>query len=635
MHKILIAIFLIATLLSAFAVVQPAQAQVGLWEIPLAIGIGLLAGAIIGWYIANMMQTVALEDTVGAQYVNATAIDFSNLIAQATAHYQDEASMLPPLYYYYARKAEYAAQYYVNESTFPYDKVWSYSGLNTELSTLKANITQELAAIDALAKGFAESTYVGDLADYTVIASEQLKTLPYGTDLKTASDTVAPSVIFDTYGALNTSWLTWTLGSCSVATSNDAEGIASSTIKNAIYSNMTALSATMTVLNNSDIRVSTLLDFDPDGYSTSYSFNYSLCYPNGTVFASAPLTSYSGTTEHLVDYSETLNVGNNNLVKVYFGMLRSNNVNPTYTYIFPATLNISQTDQNDHFYPAIIGDEASKVVQAYDFVNSNTHSLIKRVDIRPLVASVSQFIDTLKGVCQQAMQSASAYHTYLRALGYTDVSQIPTLIPTVDLLFPPTNATLWSSTTSGLNATEYYAILAAYMQSLANLMNSPIANNITEVTFNDINFTNLPVYCEGYLYDNHLNVSSGFCNTIWLTPLNHALILTANQNNTFDQDIQAVYQNNSTRTITYRVYHTLDSVYPTAIYTTDQNGVTHNVTTATIGITTLNRYAVDYITGYEGIDIGTTTNWSSLLMVLLVPLMIIMMVMNIFDKRRR
>lgn len=603
----LTALFLIATILCTFLVVQPAQAIIGIDDLLLALAIGAIAGAIIGWYIASQYQTVSLVSSVKDQYVNATALAYENLVAQLTQQYKNEKSLFTGLYYYYVRQAEAAAQYYVNESTFPYDKVYAYAGIQDEATVFRANITSELAAIDLVANLYANTTFEGDLADFTVYANTENVTAPYGADLKTLHDTVADNFILDNAYGLNTSGYQWTLTS----------GISKN---NGFFNEGNATSQTIRVVPRSNITAT----FKCLAYA-GQNVTLQALNASGDIESSQTIQRNSETTD------ETLSVRMGNYTSGKLKILIAENATQT-TGIYKVTFHTDASDENDFYYPAIT--YGNKIVQSYDFANSN-HTVVHSVSTLALTGAISELMCTLKGDIQLAMQTAQAYHTYLRSIGYTDVSQIPTLIPFVDLLLPPTNATLYNPTLSGLNATELLAIYAAYMQSLYNLMISPIAHNITQVTFNDINFTSLPVYFTGYVYDNHANVSSGYCSSVWLVPLSHNLTLHINQNNTFTQDVQACWQSNSTGVITYQLMHANDSAYPTAIFVRDSAGITDNASSVTIGITTLDRYGVEYIQGYEGLNIATSTNWSTLFMTLLVPLMLMMMVMNIFDKRRK
>lgn len=613
-------------MLCTFAVVQPAQALV-----PLVIGafvLGTLVGGIIGGYLAAQASRQALIDSVNWQYVNDSAINFENLVSSSTQEFTNEKALIANLDHYFARKAEYAAQYYINESTFPYDKVMTYSGLQDEYDNITGTVKAQLEALNDVAEGYAEVTFTGDLSDFYV-GSESFKsgTSTFTTTDLTSSDLQIVYGLQETWGANTPSGLTWTLvvGGGLTAYENYMS-INEMQTTNQLYS------STFTIQPNTTLTIK--LSTYTSRTDINQDLNTAIYYANGTQITNS---SQSSKTNGIKTYTfsnlcQTATADQN----VYIQFLRtcgSGYSGTGWLSSFSLVASNTEESQKDSFYP-YLADSSNQGLTYYAFRNST--AIQREVGVSALLKANQDYVNTFKATLRNAMSAAQAYHTYLRGLGYTDYSQIPTLIPPLDVVMPATNSTFWTS--ADISTEEYYAIFAAYMQSLNDLFsNSTVARTISEVDTRNITMTNMPVYATGRIFDNSSNTWTGFCSSIWVQPLAGNITLTKGQNCTLGTTSQIVYRVNSTGTITYLQGAANDIIEVTDIQLKGTNGAWSTQDAVTLSTASLETYATTYITGYEGIDYPETPlAWGTAAMTSLIILVVIMSALgSAFNKKKR
>ena len=629
---VLMALCLI-TIMGFFTVVtEPARAIVPLIVAGyLAVAlIGVAVGALVSWYITTHFQKLALITSVGIQYVNDTATEYTNLMRQARQEYINEEDLIGAVQYYFMRKAEYASQYYVNETAFPYQKVLDLSGLTLEYENLINGTVAHMENLNDIPEGYAESTFTGDLADFTVSGVTQPNTAVgtisrQRTDLESADLAVGYGfhVCWGT-SRENPSPLTWTLAGTTtqLATELQHEGYAGD--------NRTIVtSSSFTLPANSSLR----LQFKAKKTSgVNWAVNFAVIDAGNSTVIKSVSQDMSGTES---TFDKTLSDIDtvDRTVKILVKEIVDNNGAYFYIGDFTVTTDLDFPTIQDSFMPMLM-NTGKLGVSAYDFHNSTGTQ--QTVDYLPFEKSVADYTNAMKVALRNAMIAGQAYHSYLRGLGYRAYGDIVTTIPSPSLLFPPTNATLYDPSTIGYM--EWYAILASYMISLKALFeNATIGRQIGAVNFTQIDMINLPVYCEGYLYamNEPSNTSTPFLSSIWILPTLGSLTIVKNHNTTLGVPCQVVYQENATRKVVYALYDEDDILNATTIHRRAKSGTVSSVLSVTIQTTTLDKYATDYITGYEGLDMGTTGSWDlGLMMPIFMMILLISVLGGIFTKKR-
>jgi len=631
---LLIGATLSALMLFSFVVTQPiltVSAIFGIDDLALVVGIMLIAGGSfgLGMWFQEQFTKQALIESVGADYVNDTATLFNNTVACLTQEQINEKNLVPSAIYYFARKAEYGAQYFVNETTFPTDKVLALTGLEPEMQALLNGTKNQLENLNEIPEGHAETTFTGDLGAWTVNAMTQKDA--YGTaGLIQKYQSLKTNDLVPAYGLVET-WLSATSPSgleWSVGTSQSLhEGyLFLDTGGTQAYFNST--SSSFKVANGTTLHYSTWY-----ACSTSNTGYLDLCNAtDGTVLKSLDIATASTTTYG--EESWTFESETDETADVYFrtSMYRGTNF---WSAMGTITCWIDGTPHRlDPFYPILktTGTNDNALV-SYGYANSTV--TMQYVDFKELQRQVALFSGTVKQQINTAITMGQAYWQYLRLLGYTDYSQLPTLIPPLDSVLPPSNSTFWQGAEIG--TVEWYAMMSAYMASLNELFKDPnIRRNIESVDFSDINFTSLPAWCEGTVFDNSSDTWTNYCSSIWIQPLVGSITIIAGQNNTLGTSAQIIYQEDATKKITYLLATQYDIVNASTCTTRNKYGVESNVSSYTVAIDSLEKYAVTYITDYEGLYIETETTWNMpALMSAFMMIVIIMALAGSLTRKRR
>jgi hypothetical protein len=621
------ALLCVALCFSMCTYIPVAEAIVPLVILGVGLLIGAICGGVAGWYITTQYQEVALKESVGADYVTDVATEYQNLIDSQTQEYINEAPLMQRAVYYFDRRAEAAAQYYVNETIMPYAKVYATSGLQTEYQNLVTGLQEQLGSLMAVAEGYAESTFQGDLSTFTVKA--------YGVDLKSYDYNLCYGLIWDFANPAYNS-LSWNNGSWTY--------LASPARMRTSYVNQVMTSENFTLSGNSTLEMVGHLTKQSTPSITTPQITLELHRCNDSALIdSAP--NVSGSIYADSGYWDSWTVeGQAQDTECYLVIKNTSGGDGSIWFDVRIYFSVDTVPQiDDGFQPVVTvpyqynqyAPVVSIIPTAVDFVNST--ATLKSVNTAALYLAMHDYCEAMKNQMQTAMNSATAYHAYLRSLGYTDYTQIDTLIPMPDLITPPTNSTFFDDAT--IPPEEKYAMLAAYMQSLYDLFsNATIGRQIQSVNFTQIEFLKLPIYCSGYVYENESGVvtGSGYCSSIWLQPLNGNLTLLRGQNNTMGQSVQAVFKANDTLgTITYKLLDEDDFVDVEQIYLRDANG---NITTAisyTITTGSLDAYATVYVTGYEGLNLEVDAGSLDWMLGLMPALLMVMVVMSFMNSRGR
>lgn len=147
-----LALAIVLCLCGAYFVAAPVQhAQAIGIAVGILWGMSLVAAFLLGYVAApGSVHEQAKAAVAGAAYCP-PAVEVNDYLAQygwtldtqlgaVAMDVKHHADLLPATAYYFGRKAQYVAQYFVNESSFPTDKVLTQAGVYREL----ANITYAL-----------------------------------------------------------------------------------------------------------------------------------------------------------------------------------------------------------------------------------------------------------------------------------------------------------------------------------------------------------------------------------------------------------------------------------------------------------------------------------------------------------
>jgi len=613
-------------------VVEPVQALIGVVLLGVFFA-GMVAGAVVGYYITTHYQKLALAEEVGDELVNFTARETQNLLLGARQEYINEKELIASGVYYFMRKGEYGAQYYVNESEFPWEKVMMKSGLHDEMESLFEGTMAHLEQLRLVIEGHAEYRFTGDMIGYTVRA---IYTKPYQyleeayVDLKTYDLTEKYGVVETWNSTYNPSPFDWEEDS-----SEEGNTWADCALK--IYHNSES-NHTITTTNSFYLPVNTSLHFhlQVNSHSGTGSKSLTIKLLNATDNSVIWQDSTSIGTDSMkhVDF-DTPTLTYEGAYKLQIETYNDPSGGASSIYLSPLTITLN-TDKipncRDIFYPIwVVNDEHKSAVVQFDYYGSSS---IRKVEPLALYCAIKDYADTLKSKIRAGMNAGQAYWNYLKGLGYDDVNDISTLLPCPDLLMPPVNSTFWGA---DIEPEEWYAILASYMQSLKELFeDAEIGRRISNVTFTDIEFINLPVFFKGYLYfiNEDGENRSVYCQSIWLMPLTGNVTIKKETNTTLPVVCDVVYKENSTGYIVYERLDTDDKIYAEHIYQRSKDGLTvTELSEVTIQTESLEKYATSYIRDYEGEGFEFTFDTQMVLNVL-IPVLLVLTVMSLFEKSR-
>lgn len=611
-------------MLFTFAVVQPAEAIAPLVVIGV-FALGCFIGGVIGGYLAASQDRQAMINSVNWQYVNDTALSYKNLIDSSTQEFTNEQALMSNLNNYFARKAEYAAQFYINESSLPYAAVMELSGLADEYDNLTGTTKTQLTNLAYVAQGFANTTFTGDINDYTVDATSQVPVasmLYAGSNLKGSSVTLSTGLVsyWNTPSVNVPSSISWSYSANAQVGAGD--------IKGASGSNWTATTGGFYLPANTSLTA----HFKARSGGGFYAVVQLLNGLDDTVLQAVNSAALSSSN---VDQQCTLNAASttqDTYVKVRIVGTDAAVEVGTLTLEAGGTGAVADLPYNNdlgYFYKAANGH----AVQAFTFKNSTATQYT--VSAEQLQNKASAYLNALKSSIRNAMSAAVAYHTYLRNLGYTDYSQLESPIPPLDVVMPATNSTFWD--TAEISSEEYYAMFAAYMKSLNDLFdNATVARTIETIDTRNITMTNLPVYATGRIFDNSSNSWTAFCSSIWVQPTLGNITLTKGQNCTLGTTSQIIYKVNSTGTITYLVGAANDIIEVTDIQLKGTSGAWTTQDAVTLSTSTLETYATTYITGYEGIDYpDATIPWGTAALTSIIMLVAVVSIVGKIGTKRK
>lgn len=616
-------------------VVQPAFALIGVVLLGVFLA-GVVAGGVIGYYITTHYQKLSLAEEVGDALVNYTAKETENLLLGARQEYINEKELIASAVYYFMRKGEYGAQYFINETEFPYEKVMRKSGLHDDMESLFEGTMKHLEQLRLVIEGHAEYRFTGDMTGYTVNAIYTKAGGSLGqkaVSLKDVDMTEKYGVI-ETWNSTNNptpfdwteenSGFTW--GDCYLKVSHSSEANKSIVTENSFH-----------------LPINVTLHFHLQTNSTSgtgakYLYIQLLKASDNSVIWEDSESILTDTQKDIDFDTPTLTYNSTYKLRLMTNVDLGGGA--TSIYLSPLTITINTEGKipncRDVFYPIwVIDNEHKPAVIQFDYYSTGSSSSIRKVNPLALFYAIKEYCITMKTKIRAGMNAGQAYWNYLKGLGYTDVNDIPTTIPCPDLLMPPVNATFWGA---NIGYEEWYAILASYMQSLKALFeDAEIGRRIGNVTFADIQFVNLPVYFKGYLYfvNEPTENKSVYCSSIWLMPLTGNVTIKKETNTTLPVICDVVYKENSTGYIVYERLDTDDKIYAEHIYQRSEDGTTvTELSEVTLQTENLDKYATAYIPDYEGEGMEFTFD-TQMLVSVLIPLMVVMAVMGMIEKTSR
>ncbi|MCW4024712.1 MAG: hypothetical protein NWF01_06715 [Candidatus Bathyarchaeota archaeon] len=598
----------------------------------LAVGliIGGVIGGTVGFYVGQNMAAQDLIHSVGWQYVSDTAINYGNLVSATTNEFRNEAQLSEGLTNYFSRKAEIMAQYYVNESTFPYEKVLANSGILAEYLNLTNTIEQQSFNVANVSVGHARETFTGDLSDFNVYALTQeqlnassgyyqlvagqyynLKTHDY--EIGYANITDSPA--FTVYG--NASSRIWETDAFVIQPSsaytydvqatpilpNPAPPVGT-TSTGVYHLKVEVVDGNGNVISNTRSH-SRSFDISAYGYSNAYT---------GTL-----TTTNQDVTIGKIRY--TLNDASH---VVMVGFYPSQPV-PVWEQNIQVCLD-SMTYTGTQ--PQLTVDEKEVLRVSYR-INDSPYIEAGSIDFKPLQSAVFNYSNVLISQVCSALETGKAYWQALRDMGYRSYVEVEALMPFPDLVLPENIFDL-----SGTDFVERYAMYAAYLQSLKEWFqsNSTYVQNIGMMNISNVNFSSIPACAEGRIYFNATDTWTEYCGSIWIVPQEHNVTLTKGQNCTLGVLANICYQLNSTGEVAFAFGKPADIIEVQNLYVRNAFGIMQNTTSVTIGITDLYTYTIEY-TNPDGIDFPDFVLDLGGPMVLLIAVLVLIIVVGYIQKK--
>lgn len=545
--SVLLAVLCICLLVSTATYIPATEAI-----IPIIIGLvaagAFIAGVITTWMIAQSSSVTVYE--TGAEK-GGYLLDIANLweasLQQATTMFQNDYSQCQVgLKYYWYRQAEYTAQQFINETTFPREKVWIESSIQDawyNFTGAKLNMAyQQLKLIDDYA-------VTGDLNNFETLDIKTYAYDPYWSTSDASLKQSTPLELLNAMGDTNGNEIVFYINKFTEQEQQYITTCGAGTV--VIYDDTAEAEVYQAVVSNEQhININDVLEESEIDYTHQY---------------------------HVRAISGTL------AISFGAGIMQT-----------PFDLDSS----SDFHYNVSQERQGCTIAQHYiAFFNGSEN--IKEIDFADVGAGLQDSLDNLiylvSGMQDSALNAAQARWQYLRNLGYTDVSQIPP-----DLLVPSvTNINLSTNSTNNLTPEQWLVLYQAYLNNMAKFFNSTNYReyNLTSTNFDmaslDYAFESKVWALDGTYYNyfawegNPTGVE--YC---YFIPYTHSLTLTIGQNTTLDQQVDCLVFNKSNQTLKgVYSFASGDKIDIQHIYT---NGTLSSLTTATVSINTLKQVSEKY-----------------------------------------
>lgn len=532
---------------------QPVHAVIPL--IPFALG--MLAGSVLVGWLLGVFTTpypgISPLDLL-QNFYSAKVNEFRAL----TTGLNNTAEALEGVSYYLSRKATTTAQMYINESTFPANKVLNVSGILTEASNEYFSYIQSYQYIFDDIRRYTSASLTGDYASLTT----RISTVgSYDTNLKTESSEIrlmrdyqfrvpsnTPGTVTFNIVANNSRLIirtdydnTYQYGTLTIQDCNNGSTVVNTaTYVNQVYS--------YTLSGHYFVTLSIL--GKPDSWEQG-------------IITDAFIYNISQTTYQVLSLE-------------YSWIKVSDVINPSNRAVmWNSHAGIRFTDGTNNF------------------TISNTNKTTFNLE------TLRQTLDT---ALMFAKSNAQSHWQLLRSLGYTDPSQIPP-----QYVIPPTDVAFISNEDMvNLSYSEIYAMYIAYLKALSNFFNSSTWQqaNLTQLLPQNVSFINVAIKVNGTIYRN---------NTAYAGPSQFYLQVFADmvlRNDTRTTLNQSGIVYDIVNNMAYS-YQPNDEIQITALYVKMPNGEYQQVDTASISSTTIESY-VHYSDTYTPTPTTTTPSKSGL-----------------------
>jgi len=584
-----------------------------------------VAGAVSGFLIDRFFTTTVHEEGVElGDFIYDVAVEWETDYNNTRIMFDNDYAMLNAmLRYYWSKKAEYVGQAYINETTFPTDTVLTKSGLLTEYMNFSR------AKVDSL------DNLLGSLNDFT-----DSTLVNFGTLNVYASSNISDA---ETYALKEHQYMTayWYCPDWTISDSTPDVGTTEYHAGNFTYDNQ--LEAVMSkdkalVLINSQFNSNTpkctmrIKIYDSEGTSVYNSTvtDMTVGTTAGEVYYKAGLVSLGNMT-HGKSYILNYTVGYDKA----FGSWKNTIMLPLYLYP-------SNNDLADDIIIHVASDKALDSHYTAGSTPKPYYPLIEKLEYKndSTVQKTTVFddLDSLKSVFQcltsrmeQAIASAKSYWSYLRALGYSDINDVPAnyIIPTPSMVY------FDSDVTDKLTLEQLQAIYVAYLRGYADFVTSSNYREVN-VTASDIKLSDLSLVFNTTAYNSYGNVTYWDTKLAFLMPTTANLVLNVGANNTLTQVVQAFVFTDWNKGEAGELYELQKDniVYVHEVY---EDGIFYNTTKVTIKVKTLGQVATIYdfsLLGDPTYSAGVT-DFTSLIATIVPALIIIMLVSRMFQKKRK
>jgi len=588
----LIGFCLIAILGFHFFVVQT-HALVGA---VIVVGLTFLAGAVTGYFICKTTTVTRYEAGVEkGDYIYNVAVTWDTQADNIERFSYNQKELSDGLRYYWFRKAEYTAQHFINESTFPTDKVAEESGIKQEYLNLTSSLLDSYDNVIASLNSFCSST----LPAFDTLTVKATYNIGYTIDLK-GKDILG---VFHLVGAKA---FTFNFKAYYV-------DVPTSKRKIGVYINLKGSSDTPTVtfkiLNSTDGVVQTESYTATSGQCNIKWYDLTSNLEEGEV--------YTLQIEQDAGSKKAIDM----LVPICFIPYDDNyggdgeSIKDAYVIA--------------HIQESASGDSHYEGVNKIEFYNETTvvHTITYST-FKPFPELSDAMVKHLANY-RDALSAGQAYWNLLRTLGYDDYSEIPRNyhIPA------PSVVDIGSDVTEKLNPEQLYALYIAYLKALEQFFTSETyrTSNVSSVDVKASDFS-LVVNCTAYnsygnetIFDKKLAI---------LMPTVSDLVLEREKNNTLTQTVNVVYFSNTSetnQTVNYIQLKPDDIVY---VYEFYKDGEFYNASSVTISIVDLKQLSFKYDFTLKGEPTYAYTDFNDW-MPIIIAVLVISVVVAMVDKSRR
>jgi len=582
----LIGLCLIAILGFNFFVVQT-SALIGA---VIVVGIVFISGAITGYFLAKYTATTVYESGVEKDdYLINIGRTLEAQLKNAYAYAENTENLANGLRYLWFRKAEYTAQYFINESTFPKEKVAQESGLEDHLINITSALLRSVDSIIGMHSVFcAETLSAFDTLDVKSWISSVLQISLKGSDAlglfrKKSGEDVKTIELYGIYHKIPAHQGDW-FGIYEYGTSSVPFNIS-------IY----------------DVETNELV-----------------AYKSATMSGGSKMQKW-----FKVDLSNCVEGNKYKLVL----SLNLTNAPSDLTFVVPIDfIPYEPTDMGSYsIYHIVNRTDSSTGVGGFEFYSDSemVYEIKFYSDDALKVSKLTNAVSSILEHYEDALDSGQTYWNYLRMLGYTDINQVPKSFK----IPAPSVVDMDSTVTQKLTPEQLYALYVAYLKALEQFFTSETYRqaNVTSVDVKMVDFS-IVVNCTAYsgadnstIFDKKLAI---------LMPTVENLTLYKGQNNTLTQTVNCVYYDNSTlanQTMNYVQLISGDKVYVYDIYVEGEPSESNNVT---IAIVDLRQVALLYDFKLEGEPTYTYTQFQDWIPIIITVLMV-SMVIAIIDRSRR